>query len=108
MDGSKPTRRARTQNAREAQLIAAAVDLAEKQIREGTASSQIIAHYLKLGSQRERLEMEIRREEKKLIRAKTEQIESAKELKEIYTNAITALKSYSGENSDSEEDYDYE
>ena len=83
--------------ARENQLIAAAVDLAEKQLLEGTASSQVITHYLKLGSARERLERERLEEENKLLRAKTEALQSAKKMEELYANAITAMRNYAGQ-----------
>ena len=89
-------RPALTPEARENQLIALAVDLAEKQLQEGTASSQVITHYLKLGSTKERIEKEILEKQKELISAKTEAIQSAKRVEELYTNAITAMKRYSG------------
>lgn len=101
-DSSKPIRRATTPEARENQLIALAVDLAEKQLREGTASSQVITHYLKLGSSKEKLEKDILAEQKKLIRAKTENIENQKRSEELYTNALNAMRKYSG--NDSEDD----
>jgi len=84
-------------------MIAYAVDLAEKQLREGTASSQVITHYLKLGSTKERLEKEILEKQKELITAKTESIKSGKKVEELYLNALNAMKSYSG-NRRSEED----
>ena len=49
-DRSRKIRPALTPEARENQMISLAVDLAEKQLMEGTASSQVITHYLKLGS----------------------------------------------------------
>ena len=67
-----------TPEARENQLIALAVDLAERQLLEGTASSQVITHYLKLGSTKERIEKEILEKQKELIMAKTESINSHK------------------------------
>lgn len=82
---------------RENQLIALAVDLAEKQLMEGTASSQVITHYLKLGSTKERIEKEILELQKQLIAAKTESLQSTKDLKELYVDAINAMKSYSGQ-----------
>lgn len=94
---SPKTRPALTPEARENQLIALAVNLAEKQLRDGTASSQVIAHYLKLGTARERLERERLEEENKLLRAKTEAIESAKRVEELYANALKAMKNYSGD-----------
>lgn len=93
---TKRTRPALTPEARENQLIAMAVDLAEKQLLEGTASSQVITHYLKLGSSRDRLEREKLQEENKLLRAKTEQIESMKNMEAKYIEAIEAMKRYSG------------
>lgn len=87
---------AKTAEGRENQLISLAVDLAEKQMLEGSASSQVITHYLKLGSTKERIEKEILMEQKKLITAKTQALQSSKNVEELYKNAITAMKSYSG------------
>ena len=103
-DASKKIRPATTPEARENQLIALAVDLAEKQLIEGTASSQVITHYLKLGSTKERIEREILEKQKALIEAKTENLQSAKRIEELYTNAINAMKNYSGQNDSSEDD----
>lgn len=86
-----------TPEARENQLIAAAVDLAEKQLREGTASSQVISHFLKLGSSREKLEQERLRRENELLEVKSEAIASAKRVEELYLNALNAMRSYSGQ-----------
>lgn len=95
-------RPALTPEARENQLIYLATDLAEKQLREGTASSQVITHYLKLGSSKERLEREKLEEENKLLRAKTEALQSAKRIEELYASAISAMKKYSGQGDDDE------
>lgn len=92
----KVSRPALTPEARENQLIALAVDLAEKQLIEGTASSQVICHYLKLGSTKEKIEKEILEKQKALIDAKTESLQSTKHIEEIYQNAIDAMKRYSG------------
>lgn len=89
-------RPATTPEARENQLISLAVDLAEKQLQEGTASSQVITHYLKLGSTKERIEKEILEKQKELISAKTENLKSAKKIEELYAEAISAMKRYSG------------
>ena len=83
--------------ARENQLIALAVDLAEKQLSEGTASSQVMTHYLKLGSTRERKEQDILEKQKELLAAKTDQIYSAKKVEELYKNALDAMRTYSGQ-----------
>lgn len=85
---------ARTLEAREDQLIACAVDLAEKQLREGTASSQVIAHFLKLGSTREKLEKERLQHENELLKAKTEELNSRKRVEELYANALKAMQEY--------------
>lgn len=95
-DDTKKIRPALTPEARENQLIYLATDLAEKQLREGTASSQVITHYLKLGSSKEKLEQDILRENKKLLTAKTEALQSAKRIEELYTEAISAMRKYSG------------
>ena len=79
-------------------MIGLAVDLAEKQLRNGSASSQVVTHYLKLGSTKERLEKEILEKQKELITAKTEQIQSAKRIEELYTHALEAMSKYTGNN----------
>jgi hypothetical protein len=95
---AKPARPpATTPEAREKQLIAAAVDLAEKQILDGKASSQVIVHYLKLGSTRERLEQTRIATENKLSEAKVEQLASAGRIEELYRNALTAMRQYGGQ-----------
>lgn len=94
---------ATTPEARENQLISLAVDLAEKQLSEGTASSQVIAHYLKLGSTKERIEKEILEHQKELIKAKTEAIQSAKKVEELYSKALDAMRSYNGQGGNSDE-----
>ena len=98
-------RPALTPEAREAQLVSLATDLAEQQLRDGTASSQVITHYLKLGSIREKLEREKLEEENRLLRAKTENLQSQKNIEEAYLKAINAMKRYSG-NGDSGDNYD--
>lgn len=92
----RPMRPATNPDARESQLVSLAVDLAEKQLREGTASSQVIAHYLKIASSRYRLENIKLERENELLRAKTESLETAKNVEKIYTEALAAMKSYSG------------
>ena len=96
-DTQKKMRPALTPEARENQLISLAVDLAEKQLQEGTASSQVITHYLKLGSTKERIEREILEKQKELITARTESLQSAKKVEELYENAINAMRNYSGQ-----------
>lgn len=100
----RPRRPALSPEARENQMIALAVDLAEKQLMDGTASSQVITHYLKLGSTKERLEMEILEKQKDLMTAKTEALQSAKRIEELYKDAISAFREYNGQGARNEED----
>lgn len=104
----KDIRPALTPEARENQLISLAVDLAEKQLLEGTASSQVITHYLKLGSTKERIEKEILEKQKDLISAKTDMIKSTKDMQKLYKDAIDAMRSYSGHGVSNEVDEDDE
>lgn len=96
---------ATTLEAREKQLISLAVDLAEEQLINGTASSQVITHFLKLGSTRDRVEQENLKEKNKLLRAQTEALQSEKKVEELYEEALRAMKKYSGQLKD-EETYD--
>lgn len=82
--------------ARENQLIDRAVDLAEKQLIEGTASAMVITHYLKMGSSKERLERQKLQQEVEHLRAKTESLQSAKRVEELYSDAIAAFRIYHG------------
>lgn len=91
-----------TPEGRESQLVSLAYDLAEQHLREGTASSQEITHFLKLGSSMERLKMKNLEEENKLLKAKTSALESQKEYGELVRDALKAFRSYSG-NGDSDE-----
>ena len=94
---SKQKRRpALTPDSREKQLISLAVDLAEEQLLNGTASSQVITHYLKLGSSKEKIEREILEKQNELISAKTENLQSAKRVEELYANALESMRKYSG------------
>lgn len=96
-ESSRKMRPALTPEARENQLISLAVDLAEKQLREGTASSQVITHYLKLGSTKEKIEKEILEKQKELISAKTENLKSAQKIEELYEKAIKSMRTYAGQ-----------
>lgn len=89
-------RKARTPEARENQLINMAYDLAEKQIADGTISATVLANFVKMGSQRERMEREKLEAENAHLRAKIESIESARTVKELYKDAMAAFVSYQG------------
>lgn len=101
---TRKRRPATTPEARENQLVSLAFDLAEKQMLDGTASSQVITHFLKAGSTREVVDKDILKLNKNLIQAKTEAIQSAKKTEELYKTALSAMRRYSGQ--ESEEDYD--
>jgi hypothetical protein len=83
--------------ARENQLISLATDLAEKQLIDGSASPSVIAHYLRLGTTREKLEQDKIKLETKLIEARSEALESGKRIEELYSQAIDAMRTYSGD-----------
>lgn len=95
---------ATTPQARENQLIALAIDEAEKQLRAGTASSQVITHFLKLGTVRESLEREKITHENELLKARSEAIASGARMEELYGKAIQAMRGYQGQ--DVEEEFD--
>jgi len=97
---TKKSRPTLTPEARENQLICLAIDLAEQQIRDGTASSQVITHFLKLGSTREKLEQETIKKDQELIEARRESLTSTKTVEELYSKAIEAMKTYSGNRED--------
>lgn len=96
---------ATTVEARENQLIAHAFDLAEKQILAGTASSQVITHYLKLGTTREKLEQEKLRQENELLKAKSESMASAQRVEELYSKALDAMRTYAGQEIPDDDDF---
>lgn len=95
-----------TPEAEENQLIALATNLVKQRLMDGSASSQEVTHFLKLGSSKARLENERLVEENKLLRAKTKALESAEDMKELYAEAIKAMASYQG-HGDPEDDEDY-
>lgn len=88
---------ATTPEAQENRLVALAVDLAEKQLRDGTASSQVITHFLKVSSSRDQLEREKIRQENLLMEKKIESFESAKRVEALYEEALNAMRSYAGQ-----------
>lgn len=99
----KKSRPPLTAEGKEKQMISLAIDCAEKQLREGTASSQVITHYLKLASSKNELEMEKLRKENELLKAKTEAIKASELHAEMYAKAIAAIRVYSGYGSEDDE-----
>ena len=89
-------KKAQTPQGRENQLTALAVDLAEERLRKGTATSAEIVHFLKLASDKNSLEKQKLEEEVKLLKAKTEALQSAQHLEELYENAMKAMTKYQG------------
>lgn len=102
-DSPKKRRPALTPEARENQLISLAIDLVEQRLIDGTASSQETTHFLKLASTKAKIEKEILEKQKELISAKTEALQSTKELKGLYLDALDAMRRYSG-NGDTDDD----
>lgn len=89
------SRPATSPDAREQQLVSLAVDLAERQLRDGSASPSVISHFLKLASKREHLEREILEKNARLIDAKAKNIDKERESEETAKAAIEAMKKYS-------------
>lgn len=104
---SQPLRPALTPEGRQNQLIGLAMDNAEEQLRNGTASSQVITHFLKLGSIQAELELEKLRRENELLTAKTESLQSSKRIEELYAEAIKAMATYAGHGERDEFDDEY-
>ena len=105
--GAKRGRPATTPEARENQMVALAIDLAEKQLRDGTASAQVISHFVKLGSSRERLEQERLIRENELLAAKSEAMASQARVEAMYAEALNAMRTYAGhEPISTPDDYD--
>lgn len=97
-DSTTPRRPpATTPEGRENQLISMAVDLAEQRMRDGTATAQEIVHFLRLGSPREQLERDRLERENKLLDAKVESLVAAKGMEDLIQEALTAMRSYSGQ-----------
>ena len=94
--------------ARENQMISLAVDVAEQQMLKGTASSQVITHFLKLGSRKEQLEREKLENENELLRTRIKALESSEKSEEMYAKVLRAIKEYSGREDIDDGDYDYD
>ena len=85
-----------SQEEREIRCVGLAMDVAEQQLLNGTASSQVICHFLKLGTIKEQEEVEKLKRENELLEAKRKAYESAEDIKALYGEAIDAMKLYSG------------
>lgn len=93
---------ATTPEEREQQMVGLAMDLAEKQLRNGTASPSVISHFLKLGSMREQLEEQYIGKKVEHLNAQIDSIHSSAHAEELYQNALDAMRKYSGNISDEE------
>lgn len=97
---------ATTPEGREKQLVAMAVDLAESQLASGTASAQVITHYLKLGTTREQLEQTKLRNETALLQARVDDIKSTAQTADMVANAVKAMSMYQGHEYQETDNYD--
>lgn len=104
-DTARRIRPALSPEARENQLISLAFDRAEEQLLNGTASSQVISHFLKLATEKTQLEREKLRKENELLLAKTSAIQSSQKDDEFYKKVMNAMRRYSG-NGDMSDEYD--
>jgi len=103
---ARKQRPATSEKGREDQMISLAMDLAQKQLIEGTASAQVITHWLKLGSTREQMEQNRIGRENELLTAKVEMLASQQRVEELYDKALKAMRSYTGEDPDDSDEYD--
>lgn len=88
-------------------MISLAMDLVEQRLRDGTASSQETTHFLKLATEKERTERKLAEKQLELMEAKRQQIQSQARIEELYTNALDAMKRYSGHDDEDEYVDDY-
>lgn len=93
---------AMTPEAKENEMISLAINLAEKKLRDGTAPTQVIVHYLKLATEREQMELDMLEKKTQLIGAQIESLETSRHVEELYSNAIKAMRLYSGTQDESD------
>lgn len=97
---TRPLRSPYSEEAAEQQMISLAYDRAKEQLVNGTASSQVICHFLKLGSSKEKLEKKILEVQCERIVAQTEMTRAMQRNDELFKNALTAMRTYSGKTDD--------
>ena len=100
---TKKERKSLDEEVREKTIINKAINMAEEQIDNRTASSQVLVHFLKLGTVMARLELERLENENELLRAKKESIQSQSENKDLLSKVLAAMRLYTGQ--DSDDDY---
>ena len=96
---------ATTPEENENECISLAYDLVKKRLRNGTANSQETTHFLKAGSRKYQLEIEELKRKNDLLVAKVESLESQRRIEDLYANALTAMRTYSGQGNDDEYEY---
>lgn len=106
-DRPQRSRPATSPEENEHQVIALAYDLARRQMEDGTASSQVINHFLKMGSTREKLERQKMLQENELLGARVDQIKQAEKNEILYKNALDAMRRYNGQDVE-DDDFDYD
>lgn len=104
---NKHSHQPRTSEGKESQLINLAMKLAEKKLRDGTASSQVITHFLRLATAKTQLEAEKLKADVKLSSAKVDKINSDRDMKNVYEQVIDAMKKYQGDMEDDEYEDEY-
>lgn len=102
--GSTLPKRPLTPGARESELVSLAMDAAEQQLRDGTATSQVIVHFLKLGTVEKQLELEKIKLENRLLEVKAENIKAQERSEAIMSEAMAAFRTYSGNGDDEDEE----
>lgn len=102
----KRRRRARSPEARERELTALAMDKVEERMRTGAATAAEYTHFLKLATVQAELEKEKTRNENELLKARVENLAMQARLEEVYSNALQAMRAYSGNTDEDQEDYD--
>lgn len=102
----KNRRPASSPKAWEDRVLTLAMDVVEEQLRNRTISSAVLAAIIRRASTRERLEEEILEKQKELITAKTESLQSAKRMEELYAEALAAMRRYSGQDEPNEDEYE--
>lgn len=100
------SRPALTLEASETENIALAINEAKRQLMNHTASSQVIVHYLRLGTVERELELEKMRRENELLEAKTKSIRDSARSSESSERALAAFKRYSGNFTTPDEEID--
>lgn len=93
---SPPILTSSTPEGRENELINMAYELVAQRLANGTATSAETVHFLKMGSARERLEKKLIEKDLELKQAKTEALQSAKQMESMFSDVMNAMRSYSG------------